>query len=114
MPKNKTVEKMSASSVSTARRKAPVVAASASAIPVKAAASKPRAASTAKKKAVTTATGDLLVLADSVANGHGTNGHVTPEQIAQRAYFIWLERGCPSGTADQDWMDAELQLGVHA
>jgi len=113
MPKNKTVEKVSASSVSTARRKAPVLAASKSATPVKAAASKPRAASTTKKKAISAATGDLLVLADSVANS-GANGHVTTEQIAQRAYFLWLERGCPQGTADQDWMDAELQLGVHA
>lgn len=43
------------------------------------------------------------------ANGHGiaTFGH---EQIAALAYQLWLDRGSPDGSADQDWHDAVVQL----
>jgi Protein of unknown function (DUF2934) len=30
--------------------------------------------------------------------------------IAERAYAIWLEHGCPQGTAEQDWEEAKRQL----
>jgi hypothetical protein len=30
--------------------------------------------------------------------------------IGQHAYQLWLDRGCPEGTAEQDWLDAERQL----
>jgi hypothetical protein len=35
-----------------------------------------------------------------------------PEQksIGELAYQLWLSRGCPEGTAEQDWLDAERQL----
>lgn len=32
--------------------------------------------------------------------------------IAQRAYQIWLEKGCPSNTAEQDWLQAEAELDM--
>jgi Protein of unknown function (DUF2934) len=32
------------------------------------------------------------------------------ELIEQRAYVIWQRRGCPPGTAIQDWMQAEKEL----
>jgi hypothetical protein len=35
---------------------------------------------------------------------------ITSEMIAQRAYEIWVRKGRPAGTADQDWLDAEAQL----
>jgi Protein of unknown function (DUF2934) len=30
--------------------------------------------------------------------------------IGELAYQLWQARGCPQGTAEQDWLDAERQL----
>ena len=30
--------------------------------------------------------------------------------IGELAYQLWQARGCPDGTAEQDWLDAERQL----
>jgi hypothetical protein len=30
--------------------------------------------------------------------------------IGELAYRLWQARGCPEGTAEQDWLDAEKQL----
>lgn len=35
---------------------------------------------------------------------------VDPSRIRDRAYARWQERGCPEGTAEQDWFEAELEL----
>jgi hypothetical protein len=32
------------------------------------------------------------------------------DEIAQRAYELWIEKGCPHGSAEQDWHEAEQQL----
>jgi hypothetical protein len=32
------------------------------------------------------------------------------EEIARLAYQFWLERGCPIGSAEQDWFRAEDEL----
>jgi hypothetical protein len=32
------------------------------------------------------------------------------EAIKARAYELWVERGCPHGSADQDWHLAEQEL----
>lgn len=32
------------------------------------------------------------------------------QEVALRAYFRWLERGCPPGSAEQDWLEAEREL----
>jgi Protein of unknown function (DUF2934) len=32
------------------------------------------------------------------------------EQIKQRAYELWVERGRPHGSADQDWHRAEQEV----
>jgi hypothetical protein len=32
------------------------------------------------------------------------------EAIKSRAYELWTERGCPHGSADQDWHRAEQEL----
>jgi hypothetical protein len=32
------------------------------------------------------------------------------EAIARRAYLKWQVRGCPGGTALQDWLEAESEL----
>ena len=35
---------------------------------------------------------------------------VNQDTIALRAYYLWLERGCPQGTAEADWLAAEVAL----
>jgi DUF2934 family protein len=32
------------------------------------------------------------------------------ERIAQLAYALWQYRGCPEGSADEDWLEAERQI----
>jgi hypothetical protein len=34
------------------------------------------------------------------------------EKIAMRAYEKWCERGCPHGSDQQDWTEAEAELRV--
>jgi hypothetical protein len=34
------------------------------------------------------------------------------EQVARLAYALWQERGCPEGTPEVDWFQAEQQLRV--
>jgi hypothetical protein len=36
--------------------------------------------------------------------------HPERTSIGELAYQIWQARGCPEGTAEQDWLDAERQL----
>jgi hypothetical protein len=31
-------------------------------------------------------------------------------QIASLAYALWQERGCPDGTAEEDWFRAEQEI----
>lgn len=46
------------------------------------------------------------------ANEHGIVpfGH---EAIAIRAYELWLARGCPEGSPEEDWFHAAEQLRSH-
>lgn len=34
--------------------------------------------------------------------------------IRERAYYLWLNRGCPQGDDQQDWADAKAQLAAEA
>ena len=43
-----------------------------------------------------------------------TNGVVetsVQENVARLAYSLWQQRGCPTGSAEIDWIEAEQQLG---
>jgi hypothetical protein len=33
-----------------------------------------------------------------------------PDQIASLAYMIWQQRGCPEGSPEADWLQAEEGL----
>ncbi len=33
-----------------------------------------------------------------------------PEDIAALAYLLWQDRGCPQGTPEEDWFQAEQKL----
>ena len=35
---------------------------------------------------------------------------VPHDRIAMRAYEKWMKRGCPQGTAVQDWIEAEAEV----
>jgi hypothetical protein len=36
--------------------------------------------------------------------------HPEHRSIGELAYHLWQARGCPEGSAEQDWLDAEKQL----
>ncbi|MCI0379461.1 MAG: DUF2934 domain-containing protein [Gemmataceae bacterium] len=40
----------------------------------------------------------------------GNSASVPHEKIAMRAYEKWCKRGCPQGTEQQDWFEAEKEL----
>ena len=39
----------------------------------------------------------------------------TRRAIEERAYFLWLEAGCPEGQENLHWLqaEAEVELGLH-
>lgn len=48
-----------------------------------------------------------------VAETEARSTKVSPlsqDEVAQRAYILWLERGCPHGDSAQDWFTAIRQL----
>ncbi len=50
---------------------------------------------------------------DTLAVEQGSTAKIespTHEEVACRAYELWIARGCPHGTADQDWFEAEREL----
>jgi len=51
---------------------------------------------------------ETAVVVEAPVNGNGH--HHTTEQIAKMAYFFWQQRGCPIGSADEDWLRAEREL----
>lgn len=42
--------------------------------------------------------------------GTHQNSFPSHEEIAQKAFEIWQAHGCPEGTAEQDWLEAEAEL----
>ncbi len=38
------------------------------------------------------------------------NSATTTDEVALRAYHIWMERGCSEGTSTEDWLTAETEL----
>ena len=49
--------------------------------------------------------GSIASLAEAV-EAHAPD----PERIAQIAYLMWLDRGCPQGSPAEDWYRAESAL----
>jgi Protein of unknown function (DUF2934) len=35
-----------------------------------------------------------------------------PDQIASLAYTLWEQRGCPEGSPEVDWLQAEEELAI--
>jgi len=41
------------------------------------------------------------------------DGHAPAhDDIAKLAHELWMQRGCPSDSSEQDWLEAETQLRV--
>jgi hypothetical protein len=36
------------------------------------------------------------------------------EDIARLAYLLWQQRGCPEDSAEENWLEAERQLGENS
>jgi hypothetical protein len=53
--------------------------------------------------------GDELKLASAPATQQPEGG-ASPAEIAEAAYRRWVERGCPQGSAEEDWLEAEREL----
>jgi hypothetical protein len=44
-------------------------------------------------------------------NEHDTeNGTMIYKRINDRAYELWMERGCPDGSPEEDWYVAEREI----
>jgi len=54
-----------------------------------------------------TARRDVEIVSDVVIS------NPTNDEIAALAYRIWMDRGCPVGSADDDWLQAETELKNH-
>jgi hypothetical protein len=39
---------------------------------------------------------------------------IDTDAIRRRAHERWLQRGCPTGNAEQDWLEAERELATEA
>jgi hypothetical protein len=39
------------------------------------------------------------------------DSQVAQSEIAELAYELWLNRGCPSGSSEEDWFEAERRIG---
>ena len=44
------------------------------------------------------------------ASNRQTAENSQSEDIARLAYALWQQRGCPIGSAETDWLEAEQQL----
>ncbi len=64
-----------------------------------------------KKTATTSVTQDKLTPTSATSRPTNTLGsQVTDEQIARRAYELYLARGCEHGHDAEDWKQAEREL----
>ncbi len=78
----------------------------------------PKASAAAVKPAVSTAAKPRAKAAVSTHKARTTSApapvEISTQQIADLAYFIWLDRGCPAGSSEEDWHKAESELRVKA
>jgi hypothetical protein len=40
----------------------------------------------------------------------GTGFAPSPDEVARRAYFTYVDQGCPQGRSVQHWLDAEAEM----
>lgn len=52
--------------------------------------------------------------ANTSQNNQLEEGDRQREAIEKLAYALWKDRGCPEGSADNDWLEAEQKLSEKA
>jgi hypothetical protein len=52
--------------------------------------------------------GEIPVDMEAIAGSGAAT--IAEDAISKRAYELWLERGCPEGSPEQDWYLAESEL----
>ena len=59
----------------------------------------------------TKAANDSVVITEQLDNHLSSVAQpVDQQEIAKLAYQFWQARGCPEGSPDDDWLEAERQL----
>ncbi len=53
---------------------------------------------------------NAAVVESTPASNMKLDRSIRTEEVATRAYHIWMERGCPEGTSTEDWLTAEKEL----
>lgn len=74
--------------------------------PKRSTAAKPKASAATHRPTKNTAAGPAVLTKDSTEAVRP----VSHNDIACLAYSIWETRGCPGGSAEQDWFEAERVL----
>jgi hypothetical protein len=54
--------------------------------------------------------GSDTTIVDSRGDGGKLESALTRETVEKLAYQYWLDRGCPEGSAAEDWLQAERTL----
>ncbi len=49
-------------------------------------------------------------MVNSAANSDSSTAASREARIAQRAYELWEQRGCPENSAERDWHEAEQEF----
>src|SRR5262245_54849913 len=65
-----------------------------------------KAVATRRKAATKPATESIAKLSEAIETQH----ILSTQEIEERAYQSWLERGCPMGSPEEDWYRAEREL----
>ena len=77
----------------------------------------PKATAATVKPAVSTVTNSRSKSTVSTHKTRTTSAssvEITTQQIADLAYFMWLDQGCPEGTSEENWFKAESELWTKA
>ena len=53
---------------------------------------------------------ETKLVTDKESTGLQTEQASARENIARLAYALWQQRGCPEGSSETDWTEAERQL----
>ena len=49
-------------------------------------------------------------LEEAANTNNSSKTSTSTEEIAALAYQLWQERGCPEGSAEEDWYEAQRKL----